>query len=189
MTSKQFYDSIKPGCSFEEFVKACQKFFDTQFRELGCQGVELTAEKWAPDDDTSPFFNLSKQVAHQIRKAFRYKPMGIKLMGSAEGPDLLMSDFYGKGGVFFGVLAEYEPGGTALRLMYLVGPNKVRVCYSFPEAYSEVDENGMGSGGSGQNRDYDFDLTDPSCVDGVFTCVAARIRDMLESPYPYRPSS
>ncbi len=94
MTHKEFYDRTRPPCTLVEFTRACDRFFDAQFKDRGCQGVNMELQNWAPEDDTSPFFVLAKQVGQQLCKAFRYKPLDLKVMGSADGPDMLGSTIY-----------------------------------------------------------------------------------------------
>lgn len=183
MTYKEFYDRTRPPCTLGEFTLACERFFQAQFKELRCVGADFRVRSWLPADDSSPFFVLAKQVAADLYEKCRYCPMEIQLFGTLNGPDTIMQ------GVFIGVLAEYAPTGTSLRLLYLIEDGLVRVTYTFPESYSEIHENGTSSGGGCQDRHYDFDLADPACLDGVFGCVAGRLRDMLESEHPHRPSS
>ncbi len=163
----KFFREIRPiTASQEEFEAAAKRYFRAQFAEAGGVGAKIVKTKWLEADDQSPFFVLCHDLAEKVLDAFEFRPFVINLMGSEGGPEMapLDSEF----GAFYGLLIEFQ--SCSIRVLMYANTGMVEVSYSWPESYDEVDEDGLGSGGSHRSKDYAFELEYPESVTQISDC-------------------
>lgn len=158
----------------DEFEKSFTEVFREHFKAVGGRGLLIVEDDSIVDDDASqPFFVLCREIAEFIKSRYEFYSVVLTLFGTNQGMRFEEQ--------LLGLHLQYDD----VSIRCYLKDQSVILEYSWPEGYSTVGEDGMGSGGSHTTKGYTFDLSNPKSIQDLFVVVECRAKDMLDQ---WRPS-